>query len=195
MLTSISPVGEHGRGQRWWLTVTAYVLGSVIGGAVTGGIAGGIGALTLGWLGDSGALVALLVVAVAAAAVEPATSRLPMWRRQVDEDWLTRYRGWVYGVGFGAQLGAAFTTFVSSTLVHLTFAAALLTRSPVAGAAVGAVFGLVRALPVTAMHRVDSPGALAAVHRRLQQARVPAARLTRASTTVTAVIVAIGVAL
>ena len=28
--------------------------------------------------------------------------RLPTWHRQVDERWLARYRGWVYGLGFGA---------------------------------------------------------------------------------------------
>ena len=28
--------------------------------------------------------------------------RLPTTRRQVNEDWLGRYRGWVVGVGFGA---------------------------------------------------------------------------------------------
>lgn len=195
MLTSISPVGEHGRGQRWWLTVTAYVLGSVGGGAATGGMAGAIGAVALGWLGDAAALTVLAVAAVTAAALEPVSERLPMVRRQVDEDWLTRYRGWVYGAGFGFQLGAAFTTHVSSSLVHLTFAAALLTRSVAAGAAVGVVFGLVRALPVTALRGVDTSGALAATHRRLHRSRATVARVTRACAGMAAIVLVIGVVL
>ena len=34
MLSSIHPLGEAGRGQRWWLTVAAHVAGSVLGGAL-----------------------------------------------------------------------------------------------------------------------------------------------------------------
>ena len=33
MLTSISPLGERARGNRWVLTVSAYLLGSVVSGA------------------------------------------------------------------------------------------------------------------------------------------------------------------
>lgn len=36
--------------------------------------------------------------------------RLPGPARQVDEDWLARYRGWVYGAGFGTQLGLGVVT-------------------------------------------------------------------------------------
>jgi hypothetical protein len=36
----------------------------------------------------------------------PSGSGCPSWQRQVDERWLTTYRGWVYGAGFGFQLGA-----------------------------------------------------------------------------------------
>ncbi len=43
MLASITPLGERGRGQRWWLTVTAHVVGSVLGGAAIGAAMGLIG--------------------------------------------------------------------------------------------------------------------------------------------------------
>src|SRR5436189_48466 len=44
MLGSITPLGERGRNSRWWVTMTAFVLGSAIGGAALGG--------GLGWLGS-----------------------------------------------------------------------------------------------------------------------------------------------
>ncbi len=40
MLGSITPLGERSRGSRWWLTVTAYVVGSALAGLVTGGLFG-----------------------------------------------------------------------------------------------------------------------------------------------------------
>ncbi len=36
MLSSISPLGERARGSRWWLTTTAYVVGSLLGGLALG---------------------------------------------------------------------------------------------------------------------------------------------------------------
>ena len=36
MLGSITPLGERGRGSRWWVTVTAYVLGSTLAGVALG---------------------------------------------------------------------------------------------------------------------------------------------------------------
>ena len=170
MLTSITPLGERGRASRWSITATAYVLGSVVGGAVVGTLAG-----ALGWLLPLevpavavGALGLLTVAAVLAVLVERGRlPQVPTVRRQVDEDWLHRYRGWVYGVGFGAQLGAALVTIVTSPTVYLCLVLAVLTGSPAGGAVVGAAFGLARALPVLAMRRVTTPGHLASSSRRL----------------------------
>src|SRR5204863_3591983 len=72
-----------------------------------------------------------------------AGSRLPSPTRQVDETWLGRYRGWVYGAGFGLQLGAAFTTIVAGSITYVAFAGALLAGSAAGGALIGGVFGLV----------------------------------------------------
>ncbi len=170
MLTSITPLGERGRASRWSITATAYVLGSVVGGAAVGTLAG-----ALGWLLPlevpavaAGALVLLTVAAVLAVLVERGRlPQVPTVRRQVDEDWLHRYRGWVYGVGFGAQLGAALVTIVTSPTVHLALALALLTGSPAGGAVLGSSFGLARALPVLGMRRVTTTEHLATSSRRL----------------------------
>src|SRR4051794_12975770 len=100
MLASITPLGERGRGRRWGRTVGAYLVASVVGGAALGAVAGGIGGL----LGGA-PLVGVAVVAGVAAVADLFVARLPGPRRQVDERWLVRYRGWVYAAGFGAQLG------------------------------------------------------------------------------------------
>ena len=36
----------------------------------------------------------------------------------MNEEWLTSYRGWVYGAGFGAQLGTGVVTIVTSPIVY-----------------------------------------------------------------------------
>ncbi|HSK98388.1 MAG TPA: hypothetical protein VK891_17305, partial [Euzebyales bacterium] len=97
--------------------------------------------------------------------------RLPTWHRQVDERWLTTYRGWVYGAGFGAQLGLGVVTIVASAATYAMLAAALLSASWRTGLVIGAVFGAVRSLPLLLMARVRSAGHLHAVTRRVSEAQ------------------------
>lgn len=178
MLSSISPVGEASRRQRWGVTATAHLGGSLAGGSLVGAIAG-----VIGWSVSAGswgrwALVVLGVAAVATAMLDTgrAETRLPSWRRQVDERWLGTYRGWVYGVGYGFQLGAGVLTIVPTALTYSTLLAALLTGSPSLGALVGAVFGAVRAVPLLLTGPVRSPERLRGLHRRLDAARGPVTR-------------------
>ena len=191
MLASMSPVGELGRGQRWLVTLGAYVIGSVIGGLTAGALLGGVGAVVLAGVPDGIILTGFAMLAAAGLALETMVGDrgLPTWRRQVDERWLTRYRGWVYGLGFGLQLGTGVMTIVTSSVVYLTFAAALLTRSSIAGAAIGALFGLTRALPLAGTWRVRSPQMLADLHRRLHRRRRVTVRLAYGVQAVTAVAV------
>ena len=118
----------------------------------------------------------LLGVAVAAAIVVDVVPglHLPGPRRQVNEEWLHRYRGWVYGAGFGLQLGLGVTTIVSTAAVYATAAAAALAGTAAAGAAVGAAFGAARAATLLAAGRVREPRALAALDRRLHAWERPA---------------------
>ena len=120
----------------------------------------------------------MAALACAAAALSDARGVLPpSWRRQVDETWLQRYRGWVVGGGFGIQLGFGVVTIVSSASVYAALALAVLTGSFWGAVAVGTTFGLVRALPLLSVHRVRSGDALAALHRRVN-AVAPGARLS-----------------
>jgi MFS family permease len=170
MLSSITPLGERGRTSRWPVTATAYVLGSMLGGAGVGALAGGIGWLLPFELAafSTTALVLLAVAAAVAVLIEcRVLPSLPTVRRQVDEDWLHRYRGWVYGLGFGVQLGAGLVTIVTSPTIYLTTVLAAVTGTPLAGAVIGLVFGLTRALPVLGQRRVASPARLASSSQRL----------------------------
>lgn len=166
MLTSITPLGELGKRQRWGVTATAYVLGSVLGGAVLGSVLGGLGSAVLR---PSRALLLVAAVACALAALADARGLMPRGRRQVDEDWLTRYRGWVYGLGFGFQLGLGVVTVVTSAATYAFVVLALLTADPAGGLALGTAFGLVRALPVLAVRRATSPELLRTAAARLER--------------------------
>lgn len=173
MMTSITPVGEISRRQRWSVTTAAHLVGSTLGGAAVGAALGLLSVPVRAVLPQAGALAVLGVGALVGLALDR-RGGLPTVRRQVDEQWLTRYRGWVYGFGFGLQLGAAVVTIVTSSATYVVLLAALLSGSIAAGALVGGVFGLVRALPVLAFRRVRSPGALHDAMRRMTELARPA---------------------
>ncbi len=187
MLTSITPLGERGRGNRYALTVTAYLVGSVLGGATTGVLLGAVGGLVAAPLpGGVRLLLAALVCALAAVADAAALRtgwHLPGGRRQVDEDWLTRYRGWVYGGAFGFQLGLGVVTIVTSAATFALLALVVLSGGPAPGLALGVTFGLVRALPLLGLRGVHSPEALRSAARAV---------VSRASTAGHAVVVVLG---
>lgn len=192
MLTSISPLGERARGNRFWRTAAAYTVGSLLGGAAVGAAAGGVGQLAGIDGGHPAAFVALAAAAVAGIALDRSRS-LPTPRRQVDERWLSTYRGWVYGAGYGLQLGAGVVTIVTASITYVALVAAVLTGSVVGGAAVGLTFGGARAVPLLGTARVRSTDDLAGFHRRIQQAAEPVAGgvgAAQAAVAVTALVLA-----
>jgi hypothetical protein len=194
MLGSITPLGERGRGSRWWLTVSAYVAGSVLAGAATGAALGGVG-VALPAFPDGVGLAAVAALLVLALAFDlPFGLRLPTVHRQVEEDWRDRFRGWVWGLGFGLQLGVGVVTVVTTASVYVTWATALLVGTPRGGAAIGAAFGLARALPVFAVARVDRPDRLLGVERALRRLARPARAATVAAAAALGLVSAVGAA-
>lgn len=177
MLSSITPLGERGRNNRWGLTVSAYLVGSTAGGAVVGVAFGALGqAARAAWPGPgdppaAAALCVLAAVALGGLVLEAGWrgARLPTLKRQVDERWLDGLRGWVYGIGYGFQLGLGVVTIVTSALTYTTVAAALLSASWVGGLMIGTTFGLMRALPILLTARVQGPAELRALHVRNQR--------------------------
>ena len=168
MLTSISPLGERARGNRWSVTVLWLGLGAAGGGAAVGLALGALGQASLAAVG-SGTRLVLLAVAAAAAAVWDLSGRRLPGRRQVNEDWLVAYRSWVYGAGFGLQLGAAVATVVNTALVPLFMLAALLAGDVTVGLVIGAAFGATRGASLVLGRRVRTPDDLRRLHRRLDQ--------------------------
>ena len=168
MLSSIHPLGERGKGNRFGVTATAFVVGAVLGGVTTGVLSGAVGQLVGGLIDDRVALTLVGAVALGAAVSERSGRWLPSVPRQVNEDWLTEYRGWVYGAGFGFQLGAGVLTFITSAAVYVALAAMVLAGDLAAGALIGGVFGLTRGLSLVPARRINSPGDLVMFHRRLQ---------------------------
>jgi hypothetical protein len=177
MLSSISPLGERARNSRWWLTTTAYLLGSLAGGLAMGGLAALLGSALPDAVRTSRwtlVVVAALLFVGLAFDLRGAQS-LPSWRRQVDVAWLTRYRGWVYGGGFGLQLGFGLVTIITSATTYAVVLLAALTGHLGAGLAVGATFGVVRALPSLLVARVADRDGLHHVFLRVEQWTYPAA--------------------
>ena len=172
MLASIHPLGERARQRRWGVTMSAYLFGSALAAAVFGAVLGGIGALLAGPVPTRSGISAVLIVALCALGLafdlHLGGIRLPTIHRQVDKDWLDRYRGWVVGVGFGLQLGVGVVTIVNTAAVYATFTVALLSGSARAGLVVGTTFGLVRAVVLLVVVRVRRPDQLRAVLRRMQ---------------------------
>ena len=137
MLSSIHPLGERGRNSNYALTVVSYVVGSVMGGLATGVTFGTMGRLvgSLGRPPDDVVAGVVLAMALTGVALDLwiGGMSLPSYHRQVNEDWLTRYRGWVYGSGFGLQLGAGFATIVPTAGIYATFFLAFLSGSIATG--------------------------------------------------------------
>ena len=172
MLASIHPLGERARNRRWGVTVSAYLVGSVAGAAVVGaslGLAGsGLQRLVPPLPGWAPAITVAVVVLGLAFDLRVGGIRLPTVRRQVNKDWLDEYRGWVYGLGFGFQLGSGVATVVNTAAVYVMLVVALLSGSVLAGLAIGFVFGLVRGTVIFAVSTVRRPDQLRAALRHME---------------------------
>jgi hypothetical protein len=172
MLASITPLGERGRHARWGLTVSAFLLGATAAGAGAGAVLGALGGLVLPAGVHAHTRVAVLAAAlVLAIALDVLPRAVPGPHRQVDERWLDRYRGWVYGLGYGWQLGLGVTTVVSSAATYVALLAAFLAGGAPAGALILGCFGAVRGLTPLATAGVRSQRQLLDLHRGLARWR------------------------
>jgi hypothetical protein len=173
MLATVTPLAERGRGHRYRSTATWFIAGGTVGGATLGLV---MAALAFGVRAASLSTAALALVAGAAALLAAASDtrlggfRLPFHSRQVNERWLDQFRPWVYGAGFGWQIGAGLVTYIKTASLYLMMVLAALTANPLVALAIGALFGLTRGLAVLLGRGITSPDALAAFHRRFTAA-------------------------
>lgn len=171
MLSTLTPLAEEGRGRRWSATASWFTVGAVVGGALLGAVAAGLAAV-VGQveLSSTAALAAAALLALAAAAIDAgvagAGTRPPHHRRQVNEDWLDLYRPWVYGAGFGVQIGTGVSTYIMTAAVYLTVALGALSGEPWFAFAVALTFATVRGLAVWLSAPLRSTDRLLAFHRR-----------------------------
>ena len=180
MLASITPLGERGRQAHWALTVSMFLLGAGAASVGAGALIGCAGAIVLPASVDGETRLAVLAVAVLVALAldaGAAAGRIPGPRRQVNERWLDQYRGWVYGLGYGAQLGLGVTTVVTSAATYAALVAAFLSGSVAGGALIVGCYGAVRGLTPLAAARVRSPRQLIALHATLAHWRRRATQL------------------
>ena len=179
MLSQLTPVGEASRGYRYRTTATWFVLGAVVGGATIGAVMAAFAAAVSGIGVSSTALLGIAAgCALLGAVVDSGVLGFmpPFFKRQVNEYWLGKYRAWVYGSGFGWQIGAGVTTYIMTAAVFVTIGFGALTAGPVAALLLGVGFGFVRGLAVLLTARSRSTAELFALHRRFDALGEPVRR-------------------
>ena len=179
MLSQLTPVGEASRGYRYRTTAIWFVLGAVVGGATIGAVMAGLAAAVSAIGATSTALLGIAAgLAVLGATVDSGVLGFapPFFKRQVNEYWLGKYRAWVYGSGFGWQIGTGVTTYIMTAAVFLTIAFGALSGGPWAALAIGLFFGTARGLAVLLTARLRSTAELFALHRRFDALAEPVRR-------------------
>jgi hypothetical protein len=166
--------------------VVSYLMGTILAGLIAGATLGSLGkfASALTQVSEKQRLLLLSVWALLGIALDAGVFglRLPTVRRQVDDQWMYRYRTWVYGLGFGLQLGLGFLTVVSTSTVYSAFLAAFLGGSASMGALIGGVFGFIRGSMLFAVAGVQRPEQLVVVDGVLSKWDGPSRRLASAAT-------------
>lgn len=185
MLSTLTPLGERARGTRFGTTATWFVLGSTLGGLALGALGSAMAAVVrLGGagVGSTACLLAAAACLLGAALLDACLSgkRAIGHHRQVNERWLDHFRPWVYGAGFGAQIGAGLATYVMTAAVYLVVVLGALTAQPAVALGLGGAFGLVRGLAVLLGRGVTTAQELRRFHARFSRL----APLTKAATIV-----------
>jgi hypothetical protein len=180
MLSTVTPISERAKGNSYRSTAMWFVVGATVGGATLGAAMAGLAGVVRS-VDPSPTAVGLLAFGAALVAAASDTGivglRLPIHRRQVNERWLDQYRPWVYGGGFGWQIGTGLATYITTAAVYLMIVLGALTADPVVALAVGTGFGLLRGLAVLLTRGMTDPSALRRFHRRFQLAGPWASRV------------------
>src|SRR5262249_16324495 len=101
---------------------------------------------------------------------------IPIWRRQLNDAWMNRYRGWVYGAGYGWQLGVGVATYIMTAAGFAVPVLGVLSGDPGTALVLRLVVGWGRGCVGRSGPRVDRPAQLGALPRRFAD-RGPAVRL------------------
>jgi hypothetical protein len=177
VLGTFTPLGERGRRGSFARTAALYFAASTAAASLLGLVIEKVTALALAGAGIEGVIVLWLAAALAASALvvdlTGQTSRLPYLHRQVSELWVGHLRPTVYALGFGGQLGLAFTTHVVTAATYAAFFYAALTGNGVLAATVGAAFGATRGALVLLAAPAHDAESMARIHRRAHRLERP----------------------
>lgn len=181
MISVVMPLGQRNHSPAFWLLRgLLYIVASTVGGALVGGLVSALGGLVRSWLPLPVALGVLVVVALAYALHELHVWRLPHPERawQVPNEWIVR-RPLLGVVAFGLTIGTGLFTYIPFTSFYLLLAWEALLTPPALGAALGAAYGLARALPVLVGGWITWRGRpMLPVHTRLMDAQRALHRVT-----------------
>lgn len=192
MLSSIHPLGERARNNRWEVTVGSFTIASTLTGLLVGACLAWLGSTTLDSVDPGLLLLGTAILAVVAGLLDFARVRPPSPDRQVNEAWIGHYRGWVYGGAFGAELGTGVVTFVVTWGVFATFGAEFLSASPWQGALIGAVFGFGRSIALLLARHIDRPSRLTDFHQRMSRLGLPVRNGAAATFAIVGVVMTLG---
>ncbi len=172
MLSTITPLAERLRGHSYGVTASWFVLGSMAGGASLGVLCA-LGAVLVHavGLGTTFALWSSATVGVIALLADGNVRgfNLPAIPRQVNEQWVDRYRPIVYGIGFGWQIGAGFTTYVMTAANYVLVSIAISSGSPLTAFSLCVLFGIARGAGILVGSGVTTTAKLLEVHAWLQR--------------------------
>jgi MFS family permease len=171
MLSTLTPYSERARGNRYAATVSWFVAGAALGGAALGALISGLAALvalTSLSTGSVAAIAAVAAVVCIASDYRVCGLHLPLVPRQVNEQWVSRYRRWVYALSFGAQIGVGISTYVMTAAVYLMVVLGALTGSPLLSWLIGVGFGVTRGLAILLGAGLSTPAAIRSFHRRFE---------------------------
>jgi hypothetical protein len=163
MVETIGPTGHTGGRRTAVAASVTFVPGAVLGGALTFGALAALGGL-VHEAGTVAYLIAAAIATVAALAEARGAPIVPQIRRQLPERWRRVLPMPLAAAMYGVLLGLGFTTFVLSFGVWALAAISFAVGDLNAGVAIGAAFGIGRAIPIALLAPIsDRPLGLRAM--------------------------------
>lgn len=164
LVTTVHPLAERARGRSWAPTAVWFVIATIATATIGGSMLAALGSVLP--IPTNVTVTATALVLLTAGLLDLVVGAPPTTTRQLNENWLTTYRGWVIGLGYGSQLGSGFATVVPSWTGYAIAPVLLLAGEPVAGAILGTAFGLGRVLAVAPSTKIRDRSALVRIPDR-----------------------------
>jgi len=139
-----------GRRKQWLLHIVVFTGAGIISSGAVGAIVGSLGR----WLGFGGsteiARLSVVMVGIAALVRELVDNRIPLpqIRRQTNGSWARQFPSLVAAAGWGSDLGATFTTWLTFAGIWVLTVGLIFIGDPLYGSAAFVFYWLGRALSV-----------------------------------------------